>query len=197
MHFNVLKESGPRRRRPVHGSGQYTLELPQRAAPARPDRLAELFHRFLDDQDSGRLTPLSAGLLVLQMLAELTLKAADDPAAPPAARVLAARAEAYIAAHLGQPLSASEVAGALEVNADYLTRMFRAARGQTITAFIHARRVREARGLLRETTLNLKQIADRCGFCDAAYLRRLFARHEGMSPSAYRRLYARMHVNVR
>ena len=78
-----------------------------------------------------------------------------------------------------------------------LNEMFRAARGQTITEHIHVRRIREARHLLRETTLNLKQIADQCGFYDAAYLRRLFARHEGMSPSAYRKLYMRVHVNVR
>jgi AraC-like DNA-binding protein len=193
VHFQVHDQpAAPAAAGPCH-----RLEFPQHTRVARPDRIAELFHRFLDDQDSGLLTPLAAALLVLQMLAELSMPHHEKTDASPAARVLAARAEAFIAAHLHQELSTSTLAQALEVNPDYLTRMFRQARGQTITQFIHTRRIRETRALLRETTLNLKQIASRCGLADAAYLRRLFTRHEGMSPSAYRQLYLRVHVNVR
>lgn len=193
VHFHIIQQDASL----AGQEGCHELELPQHATPARPDRMAELFHRFLDDQDSGRLTPLTASLLVQAMLAELTLPAIERSDAPAAAKVLAARAESYILSHLAETLSTSNVAAALEVNPDYLTRMFRASRGQTLTEFIHARRLREARTLLRETMLNLKQIADRCGFSDAAYLRRLFSRQEGLSPSAYRKLYMRVHINVR
>ncbi len=189
VHFRL------RRGRAAGSASTPGLTLPRHASPPRPDRLAELFHRFLDDQESDRLTPLSAASLVALMLDEVG-------AAPPrpvsaASNVLAARAEAYIASHLHEPLGAADVAAALAVNPDYLNRAFRRVRGHTITEQIHRRRLREVRGLLRETTLPMKQIAARCGFRDPAYLRRLFTRYEGLSPSRFRKLYARLHVNVR
>jgi AraC-like DNA-binding protein len=112
--------------------------------------------------------------------------------------VLAARAEAVVARRLHErDLSASRVAAALDVNADYLTRALKAARGLTLTDLIHRRRLKEARAMLLDGAANAKQVAARCGFADAAYLRRLFKRHEGVTPAQFRRLYARTHVNVR
>src|SRR5471030_1127342 len=44
------------------------LEVPQHATLRRQDPLAELFHRFLDDQETGALRPQSASLLIMLML---------------------------------------------------------------------------------------------------------------------------------
>jgi AraC-like DNA-binding protein len=40
------------------------------------------------------------------------------------------------------------------------------------------------------------EVARRCGFEDPGYFRRIFRRHEQMSPRAYRHLYGRVHVNA-
>lgn len=173
----------------------HSLPIPQRATPDRPDRLAELYHRFLDDQEADRLTPATASLLVQLMLCEAASVARAEPTST--AAVLAARVEQYVVERLEEPLSSSDIADALEMNADYLNRAFKIARGQTITAFIQKRRLREARSMLRDSTASVKQIAHRLGYSDAAYLRRLFQRYEGVSPGVYRRLHARTYVNVR
>jgi AraC-like DNA-binding protein len=189
VHFRLAGRTASK------GARGDVLRIPQRATPARPDRLAELFHRFIDDQEAGRLTPRAASLLVQLMLAEAATE--EDPAPPSAAAVLAARVEAYVVAHLHEPVSTSRVARALELNPDYLNRAFHKVRGVTLTEFVHRRRVGEARALLRESPLNLKQIAHRCGFPNAGYFRRVFKRHAGVTPTAFRRLYARVHINVR
>lgn len=190
VHFRLAPGSAPARGRRLAAA----LPLPRHATPARPDRLAELFHRFIDDQESGRLTPISAALLILLMLDEL---GQTGSGASTSGELLAARVEAWVGANLRRAITASDVAEALSLNPDYVNRAFRRARGQTVTEFIHRRRIREARALLRETTLSLKQIAHRCGFNDPAYLRRLFRRYEGVTPMRFRRLYGRLHINVR
>ncbi len=171
-----------------------SLVVPQLARVARPDRLAELFHRFLDDQDSGRLGVLDAELLLLLMLCEVARR---PEAGSDRGSVLAARAETYVASHLTDSLSTSRIARALRVNPDYLNRVFRRMHGQTLTEYLHRRRLREARLLLRDSTASVAEVGAACGIGEVGYFRRLFRRYEGISPAAYRRLYARTHVTVR
>jgi AraC-like DNA-binding protein len=183
VHFRV-----PNRR----ASAQLTV--PQHTRVARPARLTELFHRFLDDQESGRLGALDAAGLVLLMLCEV---ARAESAETTQSSALAGRVEEHVSRHLAQPLSTSRIARALRVNPDYLNRVFRRLRGATITEHIHQRRLHDAELMLRESTDSVLEIASACGFASTSYFRRVFARHHGVSPSSYRNLYARTHVNVR
>jgi AraC-like DNA-binding protein len=170
------------------------LSVPQRACVTRTACLTELFHRFLDDQESGMLRPLDAALQVLLMLCEVA-RAPDVHAAQ--SNVLAGRVEAYVSRHLAQPLSTGRIAKALRVNPDYLNRAFRRARQITITEHIHQRRLHDAELLLRESADSILEVATACGFTNLSYFRRLFTRHHGIAPSAYRKLHARTHVNIR
>jgi AraC-like DNA-binding protein len=187
IHF-TLAAAG--RRRP-------TLAVPQQAAIAHPDRLTELFRRFLDDQESGRATPLSAALLVALMLEATAGTSREGRAAPSdSAAALAARAEAWLLTRFQEPVSAADVAAGLSCNPDYLGRVFRRVHGITLTDAIHRHRLRHARRMLMDGAQNVDQVARACGFREAGYFRRLFRRTEGVTPLAFRRLYARMHVNT-
>jgi AraC-like DNA-binding protein len=170
------------------------LSVPQHARVARVDRLTELFHRFLDDQEAGRLDTLDAALLLLLMLREVARGPAADGGQE---TVLVGRAEAYVSSHLTDPLSTGRIARALRVNPDYLNRAFRRARQMTLTEHIHRRRLHDAEALLREGTESILEVATACGFASVGHFRRVFERHHGLSPTAYRRLYVRTHVNIR
>lgn len=172
------------------------LRIPQLSQPRRPDRLMELYHRFLDDQQDGRLSPIAANSLMTLMLCEVADNAPSDDALS-AARLLAGRAEAYIAAHAQKPNSATTIADHLQCNPDYLGRVYRRIFGHTLTDAIHRQRCRDARKLLLESTLNVDQIARQVGFESAGYLRRLFKRSEGITPLRYRQLHRRIHINWR
>jgi AraC-like DNA-binding protein len=190
VHFQL--ENGGRRRSDTRD----TVTVPQVASVARPDRLAELFHRYLDDQESAALTPLSGRLLIMQMMCEAAMTPAAPGEAPSAGALLASRADQYVRHRFHEPLTTALVARRLRCNPDYLGRAFRAAYGKTLTHLIHERRVHHARKLLLESNLNVGEISRECGFDDAGYFRRVFKRQEGMTPLAYRRLYARAHVNT-
>ncbi|MBA4388737.1 MAG: AraC family transcriptional regulator [Verrucomicrobia bacterium] len=170
------------------------LALDQHKAVARPDRLTELFRLFLDDQETGRLTPLSGSLLMAAILTEAAMTTAANDTSPGAS--LVAQAEQYMVSHFHEPVSASVVARQMRCNPDYLGRVFRSARGKTLTETIHHLRIRHARKLLMDSTMNIDEIAAACGFNDAVYFRRVFLRAEGLPPGKFRRLYGRLHINT-
>jgi len=190
IHFRL--RAIPKAMRPVH-----RLMLRSPLTVSRPDRLTELFRQFLDDQETGRLTPATADLMMTLLLSE----AANTRPAPAtdaeAAATLASRADLFIRLHFSELLlSTATIAAALRCNPDYLGRVFQHAYGRTLTDAIHAQRHRQARRLLRDSALRIKEIAHACGFHDAGYFRRRFHRLEGLAPVAFRRLYAHVHVNV-
>ena len=173
-----------------------TLELPQVSTLRDGDRLTALLRRFLDDQESGRLKPLPAALLILQMLCEVAEAGASVDAASAPVSALAGRVETYIRTNFFRPISTASIAAEFQSNPDYLGRIFKRVNGKTIVEFIHDCRMRHAQKLLIESALNIDQVARDCGFEDSGYFRRLFRRHAGLSPKKYRRLHARVYVNT-
>ncbi|MEO8901633.1 MAG: AraC family transcriptional regulator [Polyangiaceae bacterium] len=172
-----------------------TLEVPQLVRLERPEYVTELFHRFLDDQESHRLEPYEASLLLLQIISELGRKPLDTTQASGSS--LVGRAEGHIIRHMAEPLSTSRIARALRINPDYLNRVFRKTHGMTITEYLHRRKLKDAALLLRESTDSIAEIAGACGYKTAVHFRRMFRRFNGVTPREYRQLHARAFVNAR
>lgn len=170
------------------------FSVPQHSAPRRPSLLMEWMHRYLDDQSSGAATSATAGLLVQLLLAELAAAPRAAGNGDPAAH-LVGRAEAWIGHHYQDPISTSDIAQALGCNSDYLGRVFRRITGSSIVASIHERRLGEAKRRLIETAAEVEAIAKSVGFNDVVHFRRLFRRHNGCAPGAFRNLHARAFVN--
>jgi len=189
IHFHL-------RRTPASARPAHILRLPSLLTVSRPDRLTELYRHFLDDQETGRLTPLTASRMITLMLSEIVDVRPSPAADHEAADSLASRADLFIRLHLSEPLSTSTIAAALRCNSDYLGRIFQKAYGYPLTDAIHKQRHQKARALLMDGELNIKEIALACGFDDAGYFRRLFRRQEGISPAAFRQLYTHIHVNM-
>lgn len=72
---------------------------------------------------------------------------------------------------------------------DHLGRAFRNDTGVPITMYIHQERVDHARTLLRTSDVPIDRVAAASGFRGARYFRRIFLRHAGVSPSAYRSVH--------
>ena len=66
---------------------------------------------------------------------------------------------------------------------DYVKRIT----GKTLVACLMETRMEKACELLATTTASVAEIAERVGFADAAYFSRVFSRHMGTSPAAWRR----------
>ena len=192
LHFRLR----PSLRHHSHG----LLRPQQYVTLAHPDRLAELMHRYMDEQESSRLQPDEADLLATLMLCRIAHDAvpatAKQDSEPKAAAILVGQARQYIASHYTRPISTRDVACALECNPDYLSRIFYRLVGMSILTAIHHHRVEHARRLLRDSTLRLKEIVLASGFTNSTYFCRRFLAQEGLTPISYRKLYAQAHVNT-
>jgi YesN/AraC family two-component response regulator len=188
VHF-ALTDASPR-------ASMLKLAFPKRAFLRNSERLVELFRLFLDDQESGLLTSFRGSLLVLQMLSELSESEHEDVRPNSNNNVIMNRAEQFIRVHFHEEIGTSYIARQLNCNPNYLSRIFHASHGESLTCYLHKRRIHYARNLLLNSNYNMKEIAFECGFKYPNYFNRLFKRYQGMTPNAFRQLFVRMHVNA-
>jgi transcriptional regulator GlxA family with amidase domain len=78
------------------------------------------------------------------------------------------------------------LAAAAAMSVRHFTRVFTAEVGETPSRFVERTRLQAARHELEETSDTLDVVAARCGLGSAETLRRVFRRHLGVSPDAYR-----------
>jgi AraC-like DNA-binding protein len=95
-------------------------------------------------------------------------------------------AKAYIQAHFSQPLTLQRVAQEVSLSPNYFSSVFAKAAGTTLVEYIQQVRLDEAKRLLREPDLPIREIARRVGIRTPAYFSRLFRRDTGVSARAYR-----------
>jgi AraC-like DNA-binding protein len=195
IHFELEDKNGVAE---LSATGDFepVIKLPQVANIAQPERLERLFRTFLDDQEMGVLHPYSANLLTMLMLIEVTQAAEERPSELEDLNVVATWAHTYIRINYDRPITTSKVAEALGYNPDYLGRIYRKVYGCTVTEAIHRRRVSEACDFLLDSNLSIEQIAQKCGFNDPDYFRRVFRRYTRTSPGVYRDEFSHFHVNT-
>ncbi len=98
-----------------------------------------------------------------------------------------ARVEAWLRAHLGEPVRLEEVAGRFGMPWRTFQRHFRAAFGEAPKAYLQKLRLEAARRVLEDDgAVPVEEVARRVGYEDPVFFRALFKRHAGVTPSAYR-----------
>ncbi|NQW11147.1 MAG: transcriptional regulator FtrA [Alphaproteobacteria bacterium] len=93
--------------------------------------------------------------------------------------------------HLGERLTVERLADQAAMSRRSFIRRFEACTGASPGAWVIGERVRRARDLLETTLLPIERIATDCGLGSADALRHHFRTRIGISPSAYRRSFAR------
>ena len=116
---------------------------------------------------------------------EVVFRASTSAMKTPAA--LVQRAKEYIDRHALEGITAADVVARLHVSRSLADLRFREVTGTSILEAILARRLGEVKRLLRETNLRISEIAARCGYRDANYLKNLFKKRTGMSMREWRR----------
>lgn len=92
----------------------------------------------------------------------------------------------YVLEHLSEPLPVQRLARALAISSRSLSRLCSEHFGESPAALVRRLRIEEARRLLEETALPLKEITARTGIGDESTFWRLFTRRLGVTPAAYR-----------
>lgn len=93
------------------------------------------------------------------------------------------KAAAYIQKNFQTTVSLQEVADAMNLNAAYLSRIFKKYTGKTIVTYINDLKMEKARALIEENQLSLKEIALEVGIQNYNYFYQMVKKHYGKSPS--------------
>ena len=94
----------------------------------------------------------------------------------------------YMEENLQNNLSLDELARETNYSRGHFLRMFRAATGRPPHRYLMERRIERAKSMLLEAEgISLIDIAARCGFSSQSHLARVFRKHIGVTPSAFRR----------
>jgi AraC-like DNA-binding protein len=172
------------------GEGNPTIQVsdsvPNPAVP-RPslyiDDVAELY------QLRGPARDAAVGGLLLAHLSSLLLLLEGHTPPVRSESLKVAQTRELVGTKLSDPgLTVKSIARNLECSADYLSWLFHKETGFHLNAFINEQRLSQARYLLTESALNIKQVAAATGFADAGYFTRLFRRAAGQTPREFRRV---------
>ncbi len=115
---------------------------------------------------------------------DVVFRASTTASKTPAA--LVQRAIEFIDRHALTGISTADVVSHLRVSRSLADLRFREVTGNSILETILEQRLKEVKRLLRETDLRISEIAIRCGYRDANYLKNLFKSRCGVSMRTYR-----------
>lgn len=102
---------------------------------------------------------------------------------------LASEIDAYISAHLRQPLSVTHLCDVFHISKNRLYSVFRSVFNDTINNYIQKKRVETAKHLLISVNEPVYNICAMIGIDDYNYFTKVFKRYTGITPKSYQKTY--------
>lgn len=99
---------------------------------------------------------------------------------------IASSVKQYIEKHFRENISREEIAAAVYITPNYLSKLFRNETGMTLREYINLCRIREAKHLLSHTELSISDIAMEIGFENMSYFSTVFKKMCGISPLSWK-----------
>ncbi len=169
------------------------LHLRLREAELHMDlnRMIDDLHREMDRYEAGhterahRAMMCHAGLISVWLDRQMPNRP-DTPAKSSSSARLANAYAALVEQDFHSAKSVRDYAGELGVTPTHLSRVCNKACGHPASTILADRVHYEARRLLSETKMPVKEIARSLGFTSAAYFTRAFQKHTGETPSHFR-----------
>ena len=96
------------------------------------------------------------------------------------------RAMEYIRRNIDKDLSRTDIAEAIYLNPEYLSRLFKRETGSSLNDYILAEKMRSAQAFLGDTNIPVSIIATKVGYSNFSYFSQVFKKYTGLSPMEYR-----------
>lgn len=187
VHFNADAELCPALARLAHPESEHRV---WRLTPDQCETFQWLFLQMLNEHTSGRPHRESAASAWLQMLLVNVERWAGPageslPAVPPRASPDVLRLWHLVNAAVNRPSDELQELYSAP-NYDSARHAFRKTFGCSPREMLQRLRMAHAKNLLLESTLSIKEISARLGFQQQHDFNRVFRRHAGVAPSAWR-----------
>lgn len=85
-----------------------------------------------------------------------------------------------------EDISLISVAGQINVNPSYLSRVFKQEKGENFVSFLTRVRIEQAKSYLESRKYKVSEVADKVGYHNYPYFSKLFKKYVGISPEEYR-----------
>lgn len=99
--------------------------------------------------------------------------------------VLVSLVEEYVRSNYMNDISMQEAARCINYSDTYFCKMFKQQFGQNFTTYLTEYRMNEAKKLLKQPNVSVKEVGAKVGYPDSSYFARVFRRIIGVSPSEY------------
>ena len=96
----------------------------------------------------------------------------------------------YIEENYMQEINLGQLAQMVDMNASYLSSIFKKETGMTYSEYLVSCRIEQACKMLVETNKSINDIALKSGYQNARYFSKQFTKQIGLKPSEYRKLYS-------
>ncbi len=93
----------------------------------------------------------------------------------------------YLDEHYTEHISLDMLSERFFISKYYLSREFKKEYGTTVIRYVLAKKITNAKELLRYSSYSIEEIAALCGIDDASYFNKVFRKMEGCTASEYRR----------
>ena len=95
----------------------------------------------------------------------------------------------YISEHLHNRIMLSDMAEYLNISEAYLSRLFKEETGVSFSDYVNQQKVEAAASLLRYSNYTDSEISSLFCFSSQSYFIKVFRKHTGMTPKAYKKQY--------
>ena len=92
----------------------------------------------------------------------------------------------FLTKNLNTTFKSHDIAKEFGYSQSYIFSLFKKRTGYSLIHFFNLKKIQKACEYLSYTDLSIKEISYRVGFCDALYFSRVFKKHMGVSPKAYK-----------
>lgn len=176
-----------------------SILIPTLSTNLNLDRINVLFRQLLHLSQSAYYTNQSVNYIVTSLLIEITEQvianftttirknSQDEDILP---QILQ-----WIKIHLTKNISLKNVAYEFNFSKEYLARYFKKRMGMSMQEYINYLRISDAKQLLCNSNLNIKEIANELGFVDEKYFLKLFKKYENLTPKKFRNAYNMTFLN--
>ena len=92
----------------------------------------------------------------------------------------------YIQDHIAEEITVEQLASMLHFHPGYFTKVFKKYIGLSPSQYVNKVRLDKAKFLLKNTDLQVTEVAAKTGFCDIYHFSKTFKAYSGFSPTDYR-----------
>ena len=98
---------------------------------------------------------------------------------------IAVKIQEYLAEHYPERVTLEMLAASQNISISQLKRIFKEHTGSSVITYLTALRIKEAKRLIQESSMNFSQIAVCVGYDNIYYFSSVFKKHTGMTPTEY------------